>query len=52
MDLKKEGSYAIFCPRCNSTRIFPAAGGMTGTYQCQDCGYCGSLVIEKTFRKG
>lgn len=39
---------AIFCPRCNSSDIAPYAAGITGTYRCNNCGYIGSLVVEKT----
>jgi len=41
----------LFCPRCNSSNIHPFIGGMTGSYQCPDCGYIGSLVIQKDFVK-
>jgi transposase-like protein len=40
--------HAIYCPRCKSPKIQPYLGGMTGSYRCMDCGYMGSLVIEKT----
>ena len=42
---------AIFCPRCHSPDIVSYAGGITGTYKCNKCGYMGSLVIEKDFIK-
>ncbi|MFH1073073.1 MAG: hypothetical protein V1743_06615 [Nanoarchaeota archaeon] len=41
----------LFCPRCNSSNIHPYIGGMTGSYHCLDCGYLGSLVIQKDFVK-
>ncbi len=35
------------CPVCGSTRIFYYMGEMTGAkYQCNDCGYVGSLILE------
>jgi late competence protein required for DNA uptake (superfamily II DNA/RNA helicase) len=45
------GERALFCPRCNSTNIGMYAGGITGTYFCRDCGYMGTLIIEKDFVK-
>ena len=37
----------IRCPRCNSTEIYPAAGGYGGYYyRCKKCGYAGALIIE------
>ncbi|MFH1915668.1 MAG: hypothetical protein ABIJ21_00235 [Nanoarchaeota archaeon] len=42
---------AIYCPRCNSPSIYAYLGGMTGTYRCKECGYMGTLIIEKTFVK-
>lgn len=48
---KKFGERALFCPRCNSTNIRPYAGGITGSYFCNDCGYMGTLVVEKDFVK-
>lgn len=35
------------CPNCKSSNIFLFAGGITGSYQCKDCGYVGPIVIEK-----
>jgi len=35
------------CPKCKSTNIELQIGGFTGMYQCKDCGYIGSLVIEE-----
>jgi hypothetical protein len=49
--MKRFSEHALFCPRCNSTNIQPYLGGMTGSYFCRDCGYMGSLVIEKDFVK-
>ena len=43
--------HALFCPRCNSPDIHPYLGGMTGVYFCRNCGYMGTLVIEKGFVK-
>ncbi len=37
----------IYCPVCKSPEVFPAAGGYIGqVYQCKDCGYRGSFVLE------
>ena len=49
--IKKVASRALFCPRCNSSRIHPASNSIAGGYACPDCGYYGSLIIEKTFAK-
>ncbi len=35
------------CPKCNSTNIVFHAAGHTGQYQCNDCGYIGTLIIEE-----
>jgi 2,3-bisphosphoglycerate-dependent phosphoglycerate mutase len=34
------------CPNCKSSNIFLFAGGITGTYQCKDCGYTGPVIIK------
>ena len=35
------------CPSCNSSEIFPVAGGYIGqVYLCKACGYRGSFVLE------
>ena len=36
-----------FCPRCKSENVELAAGGMTGIFECQNCGYSGSIFPEK-----
>ena len=38
------------CPRCGSKNIELYAGGITGNYQCLDCGYIGPLFLEKDER--
>jgi transposase-like protein len=35
------------CPKCKSSNIQLYAGGELGSYQCTDCGYVGSLIIEE-----
>ncbi len=37
----------LVCPVCGSTDLYYEAGGISGTYVCKNCGYRGSLVIEK-----
>lgn len=32
------------CPSCGGTDI---AGGLTGSWECADCGYSGTLFPEK-----
>ena len=34
------------CPVCHSENIKLDAGGYTGKYRCEDCGYVGVLIIE------
>ncbi len=35
------------CPKCNSTNLILHAAAHTGQYQCKDCDYVGSLVLEE-----
>ena len=35
------------CPMCKGANLVLHAGGQTGMYKCQDCGYIGTLVIEE-----
>lgn len=35
------------CPRCKSENVQMVAGGTTGTWMCEDCGYSGSIFPEK-----
>lgn len=35
------------CPKCKSKNIMLNLGGQTGKYECKNCGYIGSLIIEK-----
>ena len=35
------------CPKCKSNNITLYSGGMFNSYICKDCGYIGSLVLEK-----
>jgi transcription initiation factor TFIIIB Brf1 subunit/transcription initiation factor TFIIB len=39
------------CPVCHSKRIKLYAGGQTGQYECEDCGYVGSLIIEQDIER-
>ncbi|MFH1400225.1 MAG: hypothetical protein ABIH41_01785 [Nanoarchaeota archaeon] len=41
--------HKTYCPRCQSPNIRLYIGGMTGAYLCPDCGYMGSLIIDKDF---
>lgn len=34
------------CPRCKSENIILNAGGFTGMYECHDCHYVGTLILE------
>ena len=34
------------CPVCGSANIKLDAGGYTGKYRCEDCGYVGVLILE------
>ncbi len=37
----------ICCPRCKSTEIYEVGGGYLGqVFQCKQCGYRGSFVLE------
>ncbi|WP_317065313.1 hypothetical protein [Methanoculleus caldifontis] len=37
----------LHCPICNSTEVYPIAGGYIGCiYRCKRCGYRGALVVE------
>nr|MCK4929829.1 TFIIB-type zinc ribbon-containing protein [Nanoarchaeota archaeon] len=38
------------CPHCKSTNVTLDTGGQTGKYICKDCGYIGSLIIEKRIK--
>ena len=37
-----------FCPRCESENIEMVAGGIIGSFMCEDCGFSGSVFPEKT----
>lgn len=40
-------SVRLCCPTCQSTEIYPVAGGYIGqVYRCKACGYRGSFVLE------
>ncbi|MFQ6129366.1 MAG: hypothetical protein ACE5OT_00980 [Candidatus Hadarchaeaceae archaeon] len=41
-------SEVICCPRCGSSKLKPASGfpHLWSLYDCQECGYRGSLIIE------
>ncbi|MBI2630120.1 hypothetical protein HYW76_03385 [Candidatus Pacearchaeota archaeon] len=39
------------CPVCKSEKISMLAGGITGMYECMNCGYRGSLIIEEQSKK-
>jgi hypothetical protein len=36
-----------FCPNCGSDNIDFVAGGMTGSFMCNDCEYSGSVFPTK-----
>jgi predicted RNA-binding Zn-ribbon protein involved in translation (DUF1610 family) len=35
------------CPKCGSKNIVFHAAAHTGKYECKDCGYIGTLIIEE-----
>jgi len=37
-----------FCPKCGSTNVYWASGlpQLWSVWECRDCGYRGSLIIE------
>ncbi|MFH1376152.1 MAG: hypothetical protein ABIH25_00795 [Candidatus Woesearchaeota archaeon] len=35
------------CPICKSTNITLYMGGQFGKYQCKDCDYIGTIIIEE-----
>lgn len=38
----------LLCPSCGSHRVHYEAGMVVGQlYRCRDCGYVGSLVVER-----
>ena len=39
------------CPHCGSSNIKLFAGGAVGAYKCEDCGYIGTLIVEKELFK-
>lgn len=45
---KSPSKKILVCPACSSTNVTYYLGGQIGyMYQCKDCGYVGSFVIEK-----
>lgn len=34
------------CPVCKSNKIDFSAGGITGQYECKQCGYVGPIILE------
>lgn len=34
------------CPKCGSKNVGLHAAGITGNYQCLDCGYIGPIIME------
>ncbi len=48
LDPMKEKNKTLKCPKCGSSNIMPEAGFVTGyKYNCKDCSYVGSLIIEE-----
>jgi transposase-like protein len=35
------------CPSCKSDNVELYMGGMFGNYQCNNCGYVGTFIIEE-----
>ena len=49
---KEKKDKVMKCPKCGSSNINPEAGFVTGyKYNCKDCGYSGSLIIEEDSEK-
>lgn len=45
---RKRGKTFLRCPNCRSDHIVYVAGLITGQkYQCLDCNYIGSFVLEE-----
>ena len=45
---KSPSKKILMCPECKSTHVMYYLGAHIGyMYQCKDCGYVGSFVIEK-----
>lgn len=42
----------LYCPNCKKSHfIHFYAGGVTGTYKCDYCGYLGPVILERGKRK-
>lgn len=41
----------LTCPICKRSNLELYMGGQFGKYQCKNCGYVGSLVLEKYKKK-
>lgn len=42
----------LVCPQCDSTHVTYFMGMKTGVqYQCKECGYVGSFIIEREMDK-
>ncbi len=44
MEMKLEE--AVYCPRCGSSKVRWVLPQIWGVYDCQDCGYRGSVIIK------
>jgi transposase-like protein len=38
----------LVCPVCYSKNVELETGGVSGKFQCKDCGYFGSFILEMT----
>ncbi len=36
----------MLCPNCKKPTLIQHAGGISGLYECKNCDYIGTLVIE------
>jgi len=34
------------CPKCKSGEVFAVAGGIMGSWECQECGFLGAIFPE------
>ena len=41
-----------FCPECGSENVDMVAGGIMGTYVCNDCGYTGAFPEKPLVGRG
>ena len=35
------------CPKCKASKIMLHVGGLSGMYECKECGYVGPIILEE-----